>query len=224
MMKAGRKIALGGLGGLALVAAALFGGTLFYGAKTLSDLLQTNKQLKIAITNLTSEDQIGYAKVLKQTKRDGELYTTLLFVETDRNDPAKRILERKYRIKGDVIHFDALIVKFGSKYVMDGTEKALYMWRRVYGEHQAPADGYPIEMPGDEPRRYAGLLDRLSIKNKKLFWKDIWKLSDNPEALKKLGVRAINGHAVYKALRPGFIYVMKIDHSGGLFIESVPDL
>ena len=82
---------------------------------TIHELLTENKNLKQAITNLTEESQIGYAKVLNQEIIDGKLLTTIKFVETARDDKTKKILEKEYTIEGDIVHFDALIIKFGSK-------------------------------------------------------------------------------------------------------------
>src|SRR5690606_28913422 len=97
------------------------------------DLLNENKTLKRAITNLTEQRQIGYAKVISQETREGRLFTKLLFVVTDPEDQRKRVLEREFEIEGDVVFFDAMIAKFGPQVVMDGKEKALYLWRRIYG-------------------------------------------------------------------------------------------
>jgi len=189
---------------------------------SITKLLQQNEELRTAIGNLTKEEQIGYAKVLEQEKENGKLYTTLLFVETDRVDKSKVVLKKKYKIEGDIIHFDALVVKFSSDLVMTGKEKALYLWRRVYGEYVPPNQGFPIEEQGVEPKRYEDLLKRLSIKDRKMFWDEIWELANDPERLSGIGVTAIDGKVVYKQLRPGFTYVMKVSSGGDLFAEVVP--
>ena len=121
-----------------LIGFAYIGRGIYYGAITIHKLLAENKQLKEAIANLTQEDQIGYAKVIAQETKDGSLFTTVRFVETAREDKLKKILEKEYVIEGDIIHFDALVVKFGDKMVMDGKARALYLWRRVYGEKMPP--------------------------------------------------------------------------------------
>jgi len=209
---------------LALVAFIFVAGTLFYGTKTVRDLLGENKKLKQAIVTLTQEEQIGYAKVVRQQIIDGKLHSTIRFVETARGNPLKTVLEKEYEIEGDIIHFDALIVTFSSQAVIDGKERSLYLWRRVYGETQSPADGFSIEEQGTEPARYAGLLSRLRMKDQKTFWTAIWDLANDPEALQQNGVKAIYGNAVYKKLKPGLIYVFKISPTGQLYPETVPDL
>jgi hypothetical protein len=196
----------------------------FYGIMTIRELLAENKELKLAISNLTAEDQIGYAKVIDQKSIDGKQLTTIRFVETDRADKLKRILEKEYTVEGDIVHFDALIVKFSDKLVSSGTEKSLYLWRRVYGEEMPPSSGFSIEDPNTEPLRYKGLTSKLSLRHQKLFWDGIWSLASNPEALRDSGVTAIYGNAIYSRLQKGYIYIFKITATGQVYPEVVPDI
>ena len=221
-----RKTGVLALGVTAILVAgvAYMGRGLYYGAVTIHELLNENKQLKQAITNLTEEDQIGYAKVLSQRRENGRLMTTIRFVETAREDKTKRILEKEYTLEGDVVHFDALIVTFGDKMVMNGQARALYLWRRIYGEKTAPQDGFLIEEPGAEPKRYAGLLQALPIRERQLFWTEIWDLANNLDKLKEHDIKAIYGNVVYRKLCEGLIYVFKIKPTGELSVEVVPDM
>jgi len=50
--------------------------------KNIEQLLKENKELQTAITNLKTERQIGYAKVISQTSGEGKVITKLKFVET----------------------------------------------------------------------------------------------------------------------------------------------
>ncbi|MCX5632162.1 MAG: hypothetical protein NTW93_00555, partial [Phycisphaerae bacterium] len=56
---------------------------IYRGGTAISELLTENKTLKKALTNLTDENKIGYAKVVSQTKdTNGTIInTTLKFVE-----------------------------------------------------------------------------------------------------------------------------------------------
>ena len=214
---------------LIIIGAAVFGiGYLgrepYKAVATISDLLTENKNLKQAITTLTDEDQIGYAKVIDQQFKDGQLLTTIKFVETARGDKLKTILEKEYTIVGDIIYFDALIVKFGNRMVTDGKTRALYLWRRVYGERISPAEGFPIESPGTEPKRYKDLLELLPIEQRQMFWSNIWELANDPEKLAAHDIEAIYGNAVYSKLRRGLIYVFKIYSTGQVYPEVVPDI
>jgi hypothetical protein len=210
--------------GIFLIGFVYLGRGVYYGAVTIHKLLAENKQLKQAITNLTQEDQIGYAKVTSQETKDGIVLTTIKFVETARDDKLKKILEKQYTIEGNIVHFDALIVKFGDKMVMDGRAKALYLWRRVYGEKMAPEEGFVIEEPGAEPKRYSDLLAALPVKQRQLFWSSIWDLANDPEKLTEYDIKAIYGNVVYSKLKPNLIYVFKISSTGQVYPEIIPDM
>jgi hypothetical protein len=212
------------VGFVCVIAFAYLARGFYFGAMTIHELLAENKHLKQAITNLTQEEQIGYAKVISKETQGGQLFTTIRFVETARDDKLKKILEKDYTIEGDIVHFDALIVKFGDKMVMDGKTKALYLWRRVYGETTAPEKGLLIEEPGAEPRRYRDLLEVLPTEQRQLFWSHIWNLANDPEKLKEHDITAIYGNTVYSKLRKGLIYVFKISPTGQVYPEIVPDM
>jgi hypothetical protein len=220
MMKAGLKIG----SGVVVLAAGFLLWQQFSGNRTIEQLLNENLELKTAITNLSQEEQIGYAKVLSQETRDGQLFTKILFVEADPEDFTKHILRKEYEIQGDVIHFDTLIVTFGSELVMDGKERAMYLWRRIYGEKQTPEQGFPIETEGKPSPRYTQLCEKLSIEDGQLFWDEIWQLSNNPKRLEKLGIKAVYGNAIYRQLKPGLIYIFKVSSTGSLYPEIIPDL
>lgn len=207
-----------------VAAAALISTSVFMGAKTIDQLLGENKKLQSSIANLNREEQIGFAKVIKQEEHDGQILTTLRFVETARDDKMKTVLEKEYEIVGDVVHFDSLIVTFSNQSVAEGQERSLYIWRRIYGEEMPPSQGFQIEEEGARPARYADLLSRLSLSEQDMFWEAIWQLANDPEALKKHGIKAIYGNVVYKKLQPGLIYVFKIGATGQVYPDTVPDM
>ena len=205
-----------------IAAAMLIGLGIREVSKTIHNLLEENEQLRGAIGRLTAESRVAYARVIEQSERDGRLCTTLRFVEVARDDPSKRIFEKTFEIDGAVVHFDALIVKFDDRYVADGKERALYLWRRLYGEHTPPEKGHSIEPTGAQPARYNEIFAELPIQDRDLFWSGIWKLADDKDYLEGHGIRAIYGNVVYRHLKPGLIYVIKITNTGQVYIEPDP--
>ncbi|MBN1973664.1 MAG: hypothetical protein JW787_08500 [Sedimentisphaerales bacterium] len=191
---------------------------------TIHELLTENKELKQAITNLTQEEQIGYAKIISQEEKEGLLYTTIKFVETARGNNLNKIIEKEYTIEGDTFFFDVMIVKFGNKMVTDGKAKALYLWRRIFGEKMAPERGYVIEEPGTEPIRYKDLLKALPVEHCELFWSNIWDLANDPNRLKEYDIQAIYGEALYYKLIKGRVYIFKITPAGQVYPEAIPDI
>jgi hypothetical protein len=190
----------------------------------LHELLSENANLKQAITNITDDGKIGLAKIIKQETIDGKLYSTIRFVETARDDELKRIIEKEYTIEGDVIHFDAIIIKFGNQMVLDGKEKSMYLWRRIYSETMAPADGLAIETEGAEPIRYADILAKLPTEYREMFWTNIWKLANDPQMLRDYDIEAVYGSDTYFQLRPGLIYSFVITPTGQIYPEVTPEI
>jgi len=228
MMTILRKLTPGGFLGkllflLAAAALLVLAFSFLFASRTIFDLLLENRKLKQALGNLTQEYQIGYAKVVSQETRDGRTISRIRFAETDRKDSNRVIARGEYEIEGDLIHFDALIVTFDKQLVMDGKARALYLWRRIYGDTMAPENGYPLAVSGEEPARYADVFRELPLRDRRLFWAEIWQLANEPERLKKAGVSAIYGNVVYRKMRPGLIYIFKIDNSGRVYPDTVPD-
>jgi hypothetical protein len=198
---------------------------IYKGGTALNDMLTENKNLKKSLSNLTDENKIGYAKVIAQTKDDkGKvLTTTLRFVETARDNELQKVLEREYTIDGDIIHFDALIVKFSDKMVMDGRKRSLYLWRRIYGEKMAPEAGFSIEEYGAQPMRYFEIFKDIPLRQRQVFWSAIWDLANNPDQLAEYGITAIYGSVTYSQLRPHLIYIFRITPTGLLYPEVIPE-
>ena len=224
MMSMTGKLFWGGVSIAGIAVCGILGVAFLKTGLTIQALFTENKELKQAIENLTFEEQIGYAKVVRQTEKDGKTMTTLKFVETARNDPLEVVFESEFSLEGDVVHFDALIIKFGDEFVRDGKGRSLYLWRRVYGEYMSPSEGSPITIHGREPERNPGQFEKLGFREKYLFWAEIWDLAHDRRRLIDYGIEAVFGSAVYSELRPGLIYIFKISSTGQVYPEVIPDL
>ncbi len=203
-----------------LVAAIVVGLSFFFSSSTIHSLLTENRELNEAITNLTAEEQIGYATVVAQDEDPlGGVTTVLKFVQTAAGNPKEIVDEKIYVIEGDVIHFDALIVKFSDSYVKDGRGRALYLWRRIYGEQTTPDAGQPIEVPSSAPERYHSITRSLKVNDRSVFWEAVWSLANNPQALSEYGITAVFGNAIYTKMEPDKVYLFKIGATGQIYPE-----
>lgn len=210
-----------------VIAIAFWGYTVSRSVETFSEFLSENKELKQAITRLTDQQLIAYAKVIKQEEQDGQLTTTLVFYQTGRDNPDARAMQGEVNIKGDIAHFDALVVKFGDQMVLDDKARSIYLWRRIYDEYTPAREGIPIDEEGKEPARYDDLIgeqnfwDKIMLKKdySEEFWKNIWNLANDTDKLKEYGITAIYGNAIYTKLVPGQIYQFKINDSGQIYPE-----
>ena len=200
--------------------AAILGLTFYFSSSTIHNLLTENHQLNQAIRNLTDEQQIGFATIQSQSTNSlGQLESLVRFVQTAPGKPQEVVSEDLFVIQGDIIHFDALIVKFSDDYVKDGKGRALYLWRRIYGEGDAPTEGQLIQTPGEAPERYRAITQSLRLKNQPLFWEAVWDLANDPQQLSEYGVTAVFGNAIYTKMQPDQVYLFKISPMGQIYPE-----
>lgn len=202
----------------AITTGAILGVAFYFSSSSIHSLLTENHKLNKAIRNLTKEEQIGFATLKsRSTNALGQVESLIRFVQTAQGKPDEIISEELFVIKGEVIHFDALIVKFSDDYVKDGKGRALYLWRRIYGESNAPIDGELIQAPGQAPERYSAITQSLRLKNQPVFWDAIWDLANDPERLSKYGVTAVFGNAIYMKMEPNKVYIFKISPIGQIY-------
>ncbi|NBB80501.1 MAG: hypothetical protein GVY36_13840 [Verrucomicrobia bacterium] len=213
---------IGALIALVALATAVGLGLSFYlSSSSIHTLLTENQALNQALANLTQEEQIGFATVIAQ-ERDGlgQITTELKFVQTAAGKPREIVDEQIFSIAGDVVHFDALIVKFSQQAVRDGQERALYLWRRVYGEQTPPEKGTAIQQPGGSaPERYHAITKSLKVSDREVFWEAIWSLANDPGRLSEYGITAVFGNALYTKVEPGKVYRFKISATGQIYPE-----
>jgi len=203
-----------------LVTAGILGLSFYFASSSIHSLLTENHQLNKAIRNLTDEQQIGYATLVSQeTDALGNLESLVKFVQTVPGKPHEIVSEQLFTVNGDIVHFDALIVKFSNEYVKDGKGRALYLWRRIYGEKTAPKDGVEIQPEGSAPKRYESITQSLKLKNQPIFWESIWELANDPERLSRYGVTAVFGNAIYTKMEPKKTYLFKISPNGQIYPE-----
>lgn len=202
----------------AIATAAILGVTFYFSSSSIHSLLTENHKLNKAIRNLTDEQQIGFA-TLKSRSRNalGQVESLVRFVQTKPGKPDEIVSEELFVVEGDVIHFDALIVKFSDDYVKDGKGRALYLWRRIYGEGEAPSEGDLIQTPGEGPERYNVITQSLRLRNQPIFWEAIWELANDPKQLSEYGVTAVFGNAIYTRMEPDKVYIFKISPTGQIY-------
>ncbi len=213
-----------------VVCALLLGGTagLMYvqrhdvAAQKLRAAEQRNDLLRRVVQNLTAETRVADVIVTEQHVTEGRLFTTLLFVEYAKD--GRPLPGKRFTIAGNVAHIDAMVVKFDGKFVeqndpLRGHSVALFT--RLYGETQAPAQGFPIDSRGGVPDVYRGADPAVAAFEREL-WTNFWKLADDASYRNELGVRVAQGEGVWCPFQKDRLYTLTMESDGGLNITSEP--
>lgn len=178
------------------------------------------QKLDTSLRLLKVNHRVGWLTVLEQDvdPSTNQLYTVGQFVEV--NDKGEAISEPKqFRINGDVVYIDNWVVKFDDEFVeraeIDrGT--SLVLFRRIFGEHQPPTDGFAIDTVGSRPQAYG--TDGVMSDFEKKIWEEFWTIANDESRAKELGIRAAHGEAPSMKLQKGKSYKVMLRASDGLSI------
>lgn len=184
------------------------------------EALRQVETLKRVVERLSSERRIAEAVLVDQQvdPATGRLASTVRFAEYGRD--GRRLPERHFRVFGDEIYFDALVIKFQDHYVAAGDAlrgKSIYLFRRVFGNQQAPEDGILIDdsQPSTAiPNVYR--LDAHPTDYERDLWNNFWYYASNRKEAEQRGVRVLMGEAVYQKMVLNQLYHLRIEADGGI--------
>jgi uncharacterized coiled-coil protein SlyX len=181
------------------------------------------QRLQAALRLLKVDHRLARLQVLDQRDAPGSpggVQTDVSFQEVDEaGEPLGDA--RRFTLDGRVAYVDALVIKFADDFVEQGDAlrgTSLCLFRRLFGEHQKPADGFPLDTAGQRPLPYAA--DDADPGFETRLWARFWDYAHDPQAFESAGVRALHGEAPYMELRPGRSYLVELRASGGLSLRA----
>ena len=182
----------------------------------IAQLEQEKKELQQFVQRLTSERRVALVLVTSQKSVNGVMQTTLMFKEFSRT--GSELPFKAFTIEGNEAHIDALVIKFDHDLIehddpLRGHSIALFT--ELYGRHQSPAQGFPIDQPGQVPDFYRDDDPRIDAFESKL-WTDFWKLADDAAYRRAKQVRVANGQGVWFPVELGKLYTITLESDGGL--------
>lgn len=126
------------------------------------------------------------------------------------------------QVKGTQVYFEAMVIKF--EYDLIGRavpEQAanVAMFRRAFGERQAPASGQPLDQTAPLADSTGGgegsPQDRL--------WQQFREFVDDPQRGKRYGIRVAQYEAPSVPVRPGQVWEVSLDAAGGLNLRKLAE-
>lgn len=198
-------------------------------AKLQADVQRLERQrqhLQDFVSRLTSEKRVAEVLVTDQVQASGHIAsTTLMFVEYGRD--GEQLPPKFFTIKGNVAHIDALVIKFDHGFTEQNDPlrgQSLVLFYRIFGDYQAPVDGYRIDTPGTIPEVYRGngALSPEAYQFEAQLWENFWRLANDPEYRKEKGVRLAQGESPWTYFYPESIYTITMEAAGGLSIHQRP--
>jgi hypothetical protein len=170
-------------------------------------LMKVNHRLaKLTVTNQGTDESTG------------QLFSLVEFVElNDEGDPIDT--PREFRVPGEQVYIDSLLVKFDDKYVEQADIErgtSLILFNRIFGDKQQPADGFPLDEKDARPKAYARAGKMTDLERK--IWGDFWNIANDEQLAKELGIRAAHGGAVSMKVQKGKTYHIDMRSTGEITI------
>ena len=181
-----------------------------------------NSELQQIVQRLQAETRVADVMVTDQQKVNGVLRTSIVFVEYGHDGAA--LPAKRFTVDGEMIHFDALVVKFDGKFVEQNDPlrgHSIALFTRLYGDTQTPAQGFPIDEPGVVPAVYRDDDPKVSQFQQEL-WQNFWRLADDPNYRSEMGVRIAQGEGPWLPFEKDHLYTLTVEANGGINIRSEP--
>lgn len=190
--------------------------------RALATATARNHELETFVRRLAVDRRVANVLVTDQRKVDGVLRTSLLFVEVAPD--GRELPPKRFELQGDSAHIDALVIQFDRDFVEKGDPlrgQSICLFTRMFGDYQTPADGFPIDSPGQIPDAYKPADPAVSAFYTSL-WQDFWRLTTDAAYRKEKGVRLAEGQSNWGPFEPDRLYTITLQAAGGLDLTSEP--
>jgi hypothetical protein len=205
---------------------------------SMSERKAEEARLRGAIANLMDEEQHAQLLVDRITTDEatGEVTTYIRWAEVEPNGEAFPGAKAKpITVKGKDVYIDSWQIIFDPNSIKEGDPfrgKSLTLFSRIYGEHQAPNAGTPLQVPLTVPteaetselipsafRTSGGEVGEFERR----LWRQFFSICTDAKVAKEAGVRTVQGTAVHKPVVEGKMYRIKVDRKGQITFGNPED-
>jgi hypothetical protein len=174
-------------------------------------------KLELSMGLLKLRHRVARLHVVNQETDEatGRVRTKVEFAEVDEEGKPLAKEPQVFDIDGDQVYVECLVVKFDDKYIEQNAldrNTAICLFQRIFGEHQEPIDGFPIDQVGSSPASYARYGETSDFE--KRIWADFWTIANDPSKAKELGIRAAHADAPSTRVREGVTYELDLRTTG----------
>ncbi len=200
------------------VLAVIIAGIILYLGK-----FRENQVLKKVIERLSADSRIAEIIVtgVKPDPKTNKTYTTIKFLEYDSR---QRPLAPKYfTFSSDIIQFQSLVIRFDDYYVKRGHPlkgRSAYLFMKAFSLQGKETEEFQINRVNEIPSGYA--IGTVPSYFERKLWRSFWEYAFSPRQAKKNGIKNAQIEAPGTKFVPGVLYTIKIEHHGGMRIDTQP--
>ena len=197
----------------------VFAKGIFWIGKTFEE----NRILKKVIERLSADSRIAEVLVT-QSRFDEEtktIETTIKFLEYDAI--AKPLEPRYFTFHGNLIQFQALVIRFQDRFVRAGDRlrgKSAALFMKVFVLDGANTQVFNLTETNQIPQGYK--VPGVKSEFERKLWEEFWAYALDPKMRSHAGIKNAQIEAPGSMFLPGTIYTIHIEHSGGIRIDTQP--
>src|SRR3989338_6365350 len=180
-----------------------------------------NQMLKEIIERLAADSRVAEVMVteVKSDPATKNTYTTIKFLEYSAK--LKPLKPKYFTFSGNVIQFQAVVIRFDDFYVKKGHSlkgKSAYLFLKAFILIDKGAETFDITKINEIPSGYQ--VEGAKNNFERRLWLKFWESALNPIQARGAGVKNAQIEAPGTRFIPGMMYTIKIEHDGGLRIDS----
>ncbi len=187
---------------------------------------QETRILKEIISRLEADTRIAEVLVTGVNYDDvsGKNLTTIKFVEYAAGN--KPLPPRFFTFSGNLIQFQSLVIRFDDIHIRMADKlrgKSVYLFWKVFMLDGKETQEYEITSLNEVPQGYSIEGDaKRENKFEKSIWKKFWAYALDKKEAGKMGIKNAQIEAPGTIFIPGILYTIKIEHDGGMRVDSEP--
>lgn len=205
------------------IVTALVAVAVIFAAASINHWLNEWRVLRKVVERLSADSRVAEIIVTKTELDEAtkKVRTTIKFLEFDSKGAP---LEAKYfTFQGNIIQFQALVIRFQDDFVKYGDKlrgKSVYLFMKAFVLDGAKTREFDITQANQIPAGY-----KLPAKESEFetrLWSEFWTYALDPKERTRAGIKNAQIEAPGSLFLPGTIYTLRIEHDGGLRIDSQP--
>lgn len=189
--------------------------------------LERERVLRQVVERLSADSLVAEVLVTKSEYDEvsKKVLTTIKFLEY--GPDAKPLEPRYFSFRGNLIQFQALVVRFQDALIKSGNRlkgKSAFIFLKAFVLDGKETQVFDITSHDEIPRGYKiqGVASDFELD----LWKEFWSYALNPAKRESTGIKNAQIEAPGALFLPGSIYTLRIEHDGGLRIDAraVPEI
>ena len=203
------------------ITSALIAGCGFWAFMSIFKYLGENKVLKQVIARLEADSRIAEVLVTNVhfDEITGKEWTTIKFLEY--NTDGAVMPPRYFTFFGNIIQFQSLVIRFDDSYIIRNDPlrgKSIYLFWKVFMLDAVNTQEFEITKADRIPDGYK--IGSLNHPFEEKLWQKFWQYALDPAQARKMGIKNAQIEAPGTMFMPGTLYTIKIEHDGGMRIDT----